>query len=140
MLLGSNGNLEVYPSHFESGLFTNVGGKVTDHMMRTYAVRMGQFLKAQFVRDLTACNDEYEVDAVRQMAARLEAESLGIEGLCCLVGDLEDGAFDLELMPNAGAAAPPGEEEEEKEKDKKRTTKTKRKTARTCQKYHRRRI
>ena len=126
VLLGSNGNLEVYPSHFESGLFTNVGGKVTDHMMRTYAVRMGQFLKAQFVRDLTACNDEYEVDAVRQMAARLEAESLGIEGLlCCLVGDLEDGAFDLELMPNAGAAAPPGEEEEEKEKDKDKKKKKK---------------
>jgi len=126
VLLGSNGNLEVYPSHFESGLFTNVGGKVTDHMMRTYAVRLGQFLKAQFVRDLTVCNDEYEVDAVRQMAARLEAEGLGIEGLlCCLVGDLEDGAFDLELMPNAGAAAPPGEEEEEKDKKKKKKKKKK---------------
>lgn len=107
VLLGKNGNLEVYPSHFESSLFTNVGGKFTDHLMRTYGKRLGQFLKAQFVKDLTACNNEDEVEAVRHMATLLDAESLGLEGLLgCFLGDLEDGVFDLTLLPNVGATAP----------------------------------
>ena len=53
VLLGFNGNLEIYPSHFEASLFSNVGGKVSDHMLNTYGKRIGQFLKAQFVPSLS---------------------------------------------------------------------------------------
>ncbi len=109
VLLGRNGNMEVYPSHFESSLFTNVGGKVADHMLRTYAVRLGQFMKAQFVPDLTVCDSEAELKSVRQMVRKLETESLGLGGLlCCSLGQLEDGGFsEVSLLPNSGASAPP---------------------------------
>ncbi len=121
VLLGRNGNMEVYPSHFESSLFTNVGGKFADHMMRTYAIRLGQFLKAQFVPDLTACESEAELNSVRKMARRLESESLGLDDLlCCSLGNLEDGDFELLLHPDSGASAPaPSEAEKElKERQK----------------------
>ncbi len=107
VLLGRNGNMEIYPSHFESSLFTNVGGKVADHMMRTYATRLGQFIKAQFVPDLAVCDSEAELNCVRRMARNVEAESLGLEGLlCCSLGHLEDGLFELSLHPDCVASAP----------------------------------
>jgi len=107
VLLGRNGNLEIYPSHFERNLFTSVGGKFTDHLMRTYATRLGQFMKAQFVPDLSGCDSEAELNVVRQMVRKLETESLGLGGLlCCSLGELEDGDFELSLLPNSGASAP----------------------------------
>jgi hypothetical protein len=107
VLLGRNGNMEVYPSHFESSLFTTAGGKLADHLLRTYGVRLAQFLKAQFVQDLSTCDSEDEVNVVRQMAQKVELDSIGLDGLLgCFLGDLEDGAFDLTLLPHVSAASP----------------------------------
>jgi hypothetical protein len=109
VLLGRTGNMEVYPSHFESSLFTNVGGKVGDHLMRTYGNRLAQFVKAQFVPGLSVCDEDGEdgVDRVREMARKLDAEGLGLDVLLgCIVGDAEDQNFDMELLPNVGAARP----------------------------------
>lgn len=52
-LLGSDGNMEIYPSHFEASLFSSVGGKVSDHLLKNYGARLGQFLKAQFMSSIS---------------------------------------------------------------------------------------
>ena len=51
VILGSNGNLSVHPSHFEVSLFSTVGGKVSDHMLAKYGLSIGEFLKAQVRRE-----------------------------------------------------------------------------------------
>lgn len=51
--LGSLGNVDIHPTHFEASLFGSVGGKVSDHMLAVYGRRVGQFLKAQFVPSLS---------------------------------------------------------------------------------------
>jgi hypothetical protein len=101
VLLGCNGNLEIYPSHFEASLFSNIGGKVSDHMLNTYGKRIGQFLKAQFVPSLSLAGASKGV-------IRL-SRKINLEKTTC-VGPMNGGHLsdqNLDLTPIEYANPPP---------------------------------
>lgn len=99
-LLGANGNMEIYPSHFEASLFTSVGGKVSDHLLKNYGTRLGQFLKAQFMPSISIGG---AAEGVERLSEKIHLEKM------TLVGPLEgDALYDqnLAVAPIEFAEAP----------------------------------
>lgn len=99
-LLGSHGNMEIYPSHFEASLFTSVGGKVSDHLLKNYGARLGQFLKAQFMSSISIAG---AAEGVEKLSKKIDLEKTTL--VCPLEGNslydenLDVGPIDFAEVP-----------------------------------------
>lgn len=110
VILGSLGNVDIHPTHFEASLFGSVGGKVSDHMLAVYGRRVGQFLKAQFVPSLSLSGASQGVEKLAK-AMDLERTILvqSLDGKCLSDQNLDVQPIELAEAPRVKKKKPAGD-------------------------------